>query len=119
MPRATYRLCRNCGQMHDITTWPEDHRDPEPARSDFPSPGFIRDEMEPVQSMATGKLHTSKSGIRAEYRRLGMVEIGNDPARLRPPARPKPDPKAISASLEKAEARFNRGERTSDARKFA
>jgi hypothetical protein len=41
-----------------------------------------------------------------------VTEVGNDPARLRKPKRkPKPDRKAIRDTIEKAEARFRRGER--------
>lgn len=84
-----------------------------PARSFLPCPHIIGDVMEPVQSMASGKYYESKSAIRAEYKRLGMVEIGNDPARIRPRDRTKKkvDRKAIKTTLEIAEARFKRGER--------
>jgi hypothetical protein len=83
----------------------------EPARSDLPCPRIMADIMEPVQSQATGKFYDSKSAIRAEYKRLGMVEIGNDPARLRKPKRKPIDRKAVHETLQKAEARFKRGER--------
>lgn len=84
---------------------------PEPKRSRLPFPNIMSDMMAPVQSMATGKFYDSKSAIRAEYKRLGMIEIGNDPARLRPRQKPKVDPKQVKTALEKAEAKFNRGER--------
>lgn len=84
---------------------------PEPQRSSLPFPHIMTDVMEPVQSMATGKLYDSKSAIRAEYKRLGMVEIGNDPQRLVPRKKPKIDRKQIKTALEKAEAKFNNGER--------
>lgn len=38
----------------------------------------ISDAMAPVRSMATGKMHDSKSSLRAEYRARGVYEIGND-----------------------------------------
>ena len=82
-----------------------------PARSDLPRPMIIVDTMDEVQSQATGKWYTSKSALRAEYKRLGMVEVGNDPARFRKKERPKPDFKAIKDQIEKAEARYARGER--------
>jgi hypothetical protein len=82
-----------------------------PARSDLPAPRLARDTMDPVQSQVTGKMYDSKSALRAEYRRMGAEEVGNDPARFRPRERPKPDRKAIRDTLERAEARFNRGER--------
>lgn len=82
-----------------------------PARSALPCPHIMGDVMEPVQSQATGKVYDSKSAIRAEYKRLGMVEVGNDPARLRKPKRKPIDRTQVKATLDKAEARFNRGER--------
>lgn len=82
-----------------------------PARSDLPFPRVMSDAMDPVQSQASGKFYDSKSAMRAEYKRLGMVEVGNDPARHKPRQRKKPDARQIKTTLEKAEARFNRGER--------
>lgn len=83
----------------------------EPARSDLPFPRIMSDVMEPVQSMLDGKLYDSKSALRATYRAAGVVEVGNDPARLKPFKRPPIDRRKIKTTLEKAEARFNRGER--------
>lgn len=81
------------------------------ARSDLPCPLVISDTMDPVQSMLDGKLYTSKSGLRATYRKAGVTEVGNDAARFKTRSKPKPDRKQIKTTLEKAEARFNRGER--------
>lgn len=36
------------------------------------------DEMDPLESMVTGRIHTSKSSLRAEYRQHGVIEKGND-----------------------------------------
>jgi hypothetical protein len=67
---------------------------------------------------ASGKIYDSKSKLRQEYKQLGMVEVGNDPARNRPKPKHKPDRKAISDTIQKAKARFDRGERTRDELKF-
>ena len=40
-----------------------------------------------------------------------MIEVGNDPARFRKKERPKTDLKAIKDQIERAEARYARGER--------
>lgn len=82
-----------------------------PARSDLPRPMIILDTMDEVQSQITGKFYTSKSALRAEYRRHNAIEVGNDPARFRKKDRPKPDTKQIRDLIEKAEARYARGER--------
>lgn len=107
------RFCRKCCNWHDINEWPlECMSAPSQSASDaLPVPYFISDTMEPVQSMLDGKMYTSKSTLRGTYKAAGMVEVGNDPARLRQRKKPKPDRKAIRESLEKATARFNRGER--------
>lgn len=80
-------------------------------RSDLPFPMVVSDHMAPVQSHADGKMYESKSAMRAAYRALGVTEIGNDPARLRPRVKPKPDRKKIKAAIERAAARVERGER--------
>lgn len=62
---------------------------------------IIRDEMQPVKSMATGKMHDSKSAIRAEYKARGLVEIGNDKIDTAPPAMPKITRDEIGAAIQK------------------
>lgn len=84
------------------------------ARSHLAAPMVITDTMDPVQSQVTGRWHTSKSRIRAEYKAHGVVEVGNDPARLRKRGKQKVDRKAIHTTIQKAEGRFNRGERAFD-----
>lgn len=78
----------------------------------------VPDEMDaPVQSMADGRYYTSRSALRATYKASGnpqgveYVEVGNDPARLRPPEPVKPDVRGVTEAIQKAEARFARGER--------
>jgi hypothetical protein len=85
----------------------------EPKRSDLPCPRIASDVMEPVQSQHDGKMYDSKSALRATYRAAGVIEVGNDPARLRPRKKKPIDDKAISETVDKAAARFNRGERAS------
>lgn len=84
-------------------------------RSSLPSPMVISDTMEPVKSMADGKVYTSKAAMRATYKPPGnpdgasYVEVGNEkPTGI---VKPKADEKAIQASLQKALARYERGER--------
>lgn len=106
------RFCKACGGWHELDAWPyECLPEHTSAQSDLACPNIIGDSMPTVQSQATGMHYDSKSAIRAEYKRLGMVEIGNDPARLRPRARPKANKAEIKTVLDVAEARFNRGER--------
>lgn len=84
---------------------------PEPKRSDMPCPQIMSDVMPAVQSMVDGRMYDSKSAIRAHYRREGVIEVGNDPARLRPFVKPKVSRKEIKDTVAKARARVERGER--------
>lgn len=61
--------------------------------------------------MADGRVYDSKSAIRAGYKAGGFVEVGNDTSILKPKPASRPDPKAINDAVEKAVARFERGER--------
>jgi hypothetical protein len=108
----TERLCKYCGGWHDLDLpWPHNCRPPEPQRSDLTAPMVISDViMDGVQSMVDGKMYTSKARLRASYKAHGVIEVGNDPARLRPFKRPKPDRKKIRESLEKAVAKVGRGD---------
>ena len=47
-------------------------------RADFPTPRVMRDTMDPLQSMTDGNFYTSKSELRKEYRRAGVIEVGNE-----------------------------------------
>lgn len=44
----------------------------------------ISDEMDATRHMGTGELFTSKAKFRQRTRDIGCVEVGNDPAALRP-----------------------------------
>ena len=88
---ATYRMCKVCGDLHDIAQWPDNHREwiidnksrmTAPAvidnRSDLAAPMIIRDSMDPTKSMLDGQIYDSKSRLRRTYKQAGVVEIGND-----------------------------------------
>lgn len=113
------RFCKVCKEWHDLEVpWPDAcHKPFRDLRSAVAAPMLIMDTMPPTQSMTDGKIYTSKAGIRASYKANGnpqgkeYVEVGNDPARLRPFKRPKSDKAQVVNSIKKAEARFDRGER--------
>jgi hypothetical protein len=79
----------------------EDYCRPTPNRSSLPAPHLLRDEMPPVQSMASGRTYDSKSAIRAEYKRLGLREVGND-VPMTPPAPKRPRREDIKAAVGRA-----------------
>lgn len=66
-------------------------------------PRVITDTMDPTEHI-DGKFYTSKSEFRAVTKANGMVEVGNDPARLRPPAPPQPNRAARREAVSKAVA---------------
>ena len=81
---------------------------PKPARrsrSALAAPMIIGDEMPATRHMADGRHYTSKREFRAVTRAHGCVEVGNDPAMLRRPQRPRPDRNAVKASVARAFAR--------------
>ena len=76
---ATYRMCKVCGDLHDIANWPDNHREwIIDNRSDLAAPMIIRDSMDAVQSMLDGQLYDSKSNLRRTYKQAGVIEVGND-----------------------------------------
>lgn len=106
----TERLCRYCRGWHNLDAWPGNCLPEAPQRSEVvPVPHFIRDTMDPIQSQVTGQMYDSKAALRREYKAHGVTEIGND--KMPPRQKPKPDRKAIRQSVEKAVARYDRGER--------
>jgi len=54
------------------------------SQGDLCAPMILRDDMRPVQSMTNGKLYDSKSNLRKEYRRAGVIEVGSDVPMKRP-----------------------------------
>lgn len=113
--RDGMRRCRVCGDLHWLSAWPHNHVEPAPERSPLPAPMVISDTLEPTQSMADGKYYTSKAALRATYKPSGnpdgisYVEVGNE--QVKDPPKPKIDEAGIQASLQKALARYERGER--------
>jgi hypothetical protein len=79
----------------------EEYCRPAASRSALPAPHLLRDDMPPVQSMATGRIYDSKSAIRAEYKRLNLVEVGND-IPTTPPPRPRPQREDVRAAVGRA-----------------
>lgn len=102
MPRQ--RLCKVCGGWHELDQpWPEACAQPTVAPSHGLSVPMVNfDTMDAVQSMTNGLYYDSKSAMRKEYKRAGVVEVGNDV----PTEKPKTDHvarrKAIKASVGKA-----------------
>lgn len=99
------RYCRVCSGWHELDRWPHNCM-PEQimTRSELPAPHFVSDAIE-IRSMHDGKMYTSKSKLRSEYRAHGVTEIGNE--KPQPVVKPKPDRKGIRETLRKTYAEYN------------
>lgn len=102
-----FRVCPDCGEMHDVNDWPSNHRF---WNEVLCTPSVISDVQPATMSMGNGKIYDSKSEMRKHYKRDGWVEVGNDPARKRPFKRAPTDKKAIHEAVQKAAARVERGD---------
>lgn len=80
---------------------------PQPKRSDLPLPYVRSDYMTAAQHPITGMLIDSKSRFERITKDAGYITVGDDPSRLRPTAKPRPDKQAIRKSIEKAKARLS------------
>ena len=81
------------------------------ARSDFPLPHIISDQMEPTEHV-DGRYYTSKRAFRAVTRAEGLIEIGNE--RFKPKPRTttlKPTKDQRRRQIHEAVARYKSGDR--------
>lgn len=76
------RVCKYCGDLHEVGNWPHNCREPEPARSDFPSPAVISDALpggiNGLYHHAAERTYDSKHAYREATRRWGCEELGNE-----------------------------------------
>jgi hypothetical protein len=82
------------------------------ARSDFPLPHVISDQMEPTEQV-DGRHYTSKRAFRAVGRSLGLTEVGNE--RFKPKSRStelKPTRDQRRRQIREAVARYKSGDRS-------
>jgi hypothetical protein len=76
-----YRLCRFCGDMHQLGAWPHNCLPDRPARSDFPSPHVVSDSIGGVNGLfhhAALTRFDSKSAFRRATREHGCEEAGGE-----------------------------------------
>lgn len=98
----TIRLCRVCRGWHDPHEWPAECIQAQQSKAAaFPVPMLSGDTLsKPLQSMATGQWHTSKSAMRREYKAHGFTELGTE--RVRPKAQGPVDYRpAIAGTLKR------------------
>lgn len=80
MPRVTYRYDRERGCMVGPDGMPMLHQGERAAEPQAPM--YVNDNLpgEALQSQVDGQMFTSKSALRASYRRHGVEEVGTDTA---------------------------------------
>lgn len=103
MPRQ--RLCKVCGGWHDLDQpWPHNCSTHEQSKraEDLPVPMMNFDTMDAVQSMTNGLFYDSKSALRSEYKRAGVVEVGNDVPATKPKTDKAEQKKRIQKTVGKA-----------------
>lgn len=76
--RTTFRRCRVCSEYHWTDAWPGNHVEPEPERSDYPSPMVHRDQMNGLWHPHNGRIYDSKQEFRRVTKASGGEEVGND-----------------------------------------
>lgn len=107
-----YRMCPDCGELHDKYGWPDNHRLPHEA---ICAPNVVRDDQTPIQSMVDGKVYDSKRALRATYQPSGnregvqYTEVGGDKSILKPYKKPKPDRMKIKAAVHSAFSKVGLG----------
>lgn len=81
---ARYRLCKYCGDLHEMGAWPHNCLEPAAARSDYPSPFVISDYLpggiNGLYHHGVAKKIDNKAGFRRATKESGCIEVGNEMA---------------------------------------
>lgn len=79
---ARFRLCKYCGDLHQLGKWPDNCRPEAPARSDFPSPYIISDYLPGGVNGLFHHAECRKTDSKSEFRRWtrdhGCIEVGGE-----------------------------------------
>ena len=86
------RLCKVCGDFHDIERWPHNCL-PEAnwSRSSLSAPYMVRDTMDAARHPIDGKFYDSKAKFRHVTKAHGCIEVGTENPIIRPKAEPRSD----------------------------
>lgn len=112
MARYTFRICRDCGGMHQTNEWPKEcFGQFERARSALPMPAIRADGMDPIVNHANGLMYDSRSAYERAVKDAGCVIVGNDlPDTPSAPVEALPDKadlgRDIKTAIEQVEARL-------------
>lgn len=78
MARYTFRLCKSCTQMHEVSAWPSECMPEARKRSALPCPAIRSDGMDATLNHADGQLYDSRSAYERAVKDAGCVIVGND-----------------------------------------
>lgn len=103
---ARSRFCKTCSGWHDLAQpWPVECLGHFGIKADAP---YVRtDGMDPIRSMADGRLYDSKSAYYASVKRAGCEIIGNDTGGS--PPRPGYQAGHVEVDIKRAIAELNSG----------
>lgn len=76
-----YRLCKLCGDMHDLAAWPDNHRDLPPQRSNLSAPAYHSDNLNDLFNPMTCRPYDSKHEYLEATKDAGGIVMGNDEQR--------------------------------------
>ena len=104
---ARSRKCKCCPEWHDVEEWPAacagHYKSYHKANPGLATPLINSDTIDLIQSQTDGKYYDSKSALRSEYKRAGVVEVGNDKVKPKEFDR-MAHRKSVRDSIEKAAA---------------
>ena len=86
--RTFHRLCRYCGELHQLDAWPHNCLPPAPNRSELAAPSVINGALADVRNPINGQIYTCKRTYERDVRAAGCVIMGNESAgktRVPPP----------------------------------
>lgn len=92
------RVCKYCGDLHEVSRWPDNCKDNGWPRSDLPAPYLISDNLpggvNGLYHHAAQKKFDSKAAFRRATKDHGCIELGNEfdaATASRPDVEIKPD----------------------------
>ena len=82
MPRTRFRLCRHCGDLHQLNRWPDNCREDPWPRSDLPAPYVVSDTLgagvNGLYHHGVNQRFDSKAAYRRATKEAGYIEVGTE-----------------------------------------
>lgn len=103
---SVFRLCKYCGDLHQLDRWPHNCAYDAPQRSDFPSPYVVSDTLpggvNGLYHHGVGRKIDNKAGYRRATKESGCIEVGNEFAATRSRPRTEMKTEVIEAAVNDA-----------------